>query len=115
MKETISVHDLADQISTESGPRVIDIRDGDAYAAGHIPGAQHIPADRLVLVPGEVDDGRPVVIYTDEAGGENLSEQDTARRLRERGMQVVTLEGGFPAWVEAGQQVEFYEKNFPDE
>ena len=31
-----------------SPPTVIDVRDAEEYAAGHISGALHIPADQLV-------------------------------------------------------------------
>ena len=44
-------------------PIVIDVRGEDEFAAGHIPGARHVPADDLPERLAEVPRGRPVVTY----------------------------------------------------
>ncbi len=38
---------LRAQLAGQTPPTVIDVRDGDEYAAGHLPGALHIPGDEL--------------------------------------------------------------------
>jgi rhodanese-related sulfurtransferase len=39
------------------------VRGADEYAAGHIPGALHIPGDELPRRRGEIPRDRPVVTY----------------------------------------------------
>jgi rhodanese-related sulfurtransferase len=54
---------LREAQQTAATPTVIDVRDAEEYAAGHIPGAQHIPLDELAGRRDEVPRGRPVVSY----------------------------------------------------
>ena len=44
-------------------PTFVDVRDAEEYAAGHVPGALHIPLDDLPGRLGELPPGRPVVTY----------------------------------------------------
>ena len=82
----------------------IDIRDASAFARYRIPGAQHMPAEDLIdrakdLSPG---DGRLRVLYarsTDDA-------KDKADKLREQGIDVGFLSGGFLHWEADGLEVE---------
>jgi rhodanese-related sulfurtransferase len=62
MSELIQVEALHDQPQGE-GPVVIDVRSEEEYAAGHIPGALHIPASELGSRLDEIPAGRPVVPY----------------------------------------------------
>jgi rhodanese-related sulfurtransferase len=51
------------QQETGTPPTFIDVRGDDEYAAGHIPGALHIPADELPGRLAEIPRDRPVVTY----------------------------------------------------
>jgi rhodanese-related sulfurtransferase len=62
MSELIHVEALHDQ-PQEGGPVVIDVRSEEEYAAGHIPGALHIPADEVATRLNEIPKDRPVVPY----------------------------------------------------
>ena len=42
---------------------IVDVRSDDEYAAGHLPGARHIPADEIPQRLAEIPRGRPVVTY----------------------------------------------------
>jgi rhodanese-related sulfurtransferase len=46
-----------------SVPTVVDVRDADEYAPGHLPGARHIPLAELPNRLGELPRDRPVVTY----------------------------------------------------
>jgi rhodanese-related sulfurtransferase len=46
-----------------NGALLIDVRTASEYAAGHIVGAINIPVDDLPSRLGEIDIGRPVVVY----------------------------------------------------
>ena len=50
-------------LAVDPPPTVIDVRGDEEYAAGHIPGARHIPGDRLAARLEELPRDRPVVIY----------------------------------------------------
>jgi rhodanese-related sulfurtransferase len=66
MDELIRLETLRQQLAAgDAGgaPTVIDVRGEDEYAAGHIPGARHVPADDLGERLAEIPRGRPVVTY----------------------------------------------------
>ncbi len=105
MSDTIQVKNLNEQLSGPQPSRLIDVRDGDAFGDGHIPGALNIPIKRIQLNPGYVPDDKPVILYCEE-GSEGSASQKGAQLLREHGHQVQVLEGGLNAWVDAGYPIE---------
>jgi rhodanese-related sulfurtransferase len=54
---------LQRQTSLRERPTIIDVRSADENAAGHIPGALHIPAEELSGRLAEIPRDRPVVTY----------------------------------------------------
>jgi rhodanese-related sulfurtransferase len=90
----------------------VDVREGDEYAAGHVPGARHVPrgflevrADRThpKRDPWFEDRDRKLILY---CGGGNRSAL-AAQTLGEMGFeQVVSLAGGWTAWTEGDFPVE---------
>lgn len=78
--------------------RLIDIRtDEEVAESGTIPGAEHIPMDRLEAAMLESTDGRDVVLYC-RSGSRSLA---TATRLAEEtGKPVTHMQGGILAWEE---------------
>lgn len=82
----------------DASTQIVDIRNPGEVAAGAIPGAVHIPLPQLPDRFGELDAGRPVVLYC--AGGWRSSVG--ASFLRQRGFgDVSDVLGGFNAWREA--------------
>jgi len=63
MDQLISPAELAEALSDPNPPTVIDVRRKEAYRAGHIPGARHIPGDKLEAVLDEIPRDRPVITY----------------------------------------------------
>jgi len=59
----ISPEELYAQLSGQNPPTVIDVRGTEAFRAGHIAGAKHIPADDLGRSLAEIPKHRPVVTY----------------------------------------------------
>src|SRR5688572_18091009 len=89
----MNVADLNDQY-------VLDVREDDEWAAGHMPGAVHIPMSGLLDRVAEVPKDRDVVVVC-KVG--SRSAQVTAY-LRQQGWDSVeNLEGGVVAWVQAGK------------
>ncbi len=63
MNQLISPKELHTQLSGENPPTVVDVREEEAFRAGHIPGARHIPADDLEKLLVQIPKERPVVTY----------------------------------------------------
>jgi rhodanese-related sulfurtransferase len=59
----IDIETLKAELALDPPPTVIDVRSRDEYAAGHIPGALHIPGDQLPILLAELPRDRPVVTY----------------------------------------------------
>jgi glyoxylase-like metal-dependent hydrolase (beta-lactamase superfamily II)/rhodanese-related sulfurtransferase len=88
------------------GAVVLDVRDGVAYFAGHVPGAIHVGlggqfaswAGSLVPVAS------PILLVADDHDGA----AEARLRLARVGLEHVvgTLEGGFAEWVRCGEPIE---------
>jgi len=80
-----------------SGALVVDVRAADAYAAGHIIDARHIPAADLL---GQADSlkkyrEKPVIVCCDSGA----ASAGAANALKAQGFaKVVNLRGGLQAW-----------------
>jgi molybdopterin/thiamine biosynthesis adenylyltransferase/rhodanese-related sulfurtransferase len=92
------------QRGAQPGVIVIDVREADEWAQGHLPGAVHIPRGFLEQrIEEKVKDrNAPVVLYC--AGG--TRSVFAARSLAELGYtNVEALAGGFSKWKELGLPV----------
>ena len=132
MSPLISAAELAAALAAGEPLRIVDVRyrldkpDGrDDHAAGHIPGAVYADLDHELAAIGEpaagrhplapaavvraavrrwgIDDGDRVVLYD---GGSSLAASRAWWMLRETGLHVRVLDGGLPAWVAAGGELE---------
>lgn len=82
---------------------VVDVRNLSEYAAGHLPGALHIPVGHLRARLGEIPRDRPIVVQC-QSGARSAIATSVLQRL---GVDDVTdLTGGFVAWRQAGHEVE---------
>ena len=89
---TVSVEDLP------ASPTYVDVREAAEFAAGHVPGAVHIPLEDLPERAGELPEGEVHVLC--RAGGRATK---GARWLDANGWDAVVVEGGTIAWAEAGR------------
>lgn len=85
---------------------LLDVREGDEYHAGHIPGAVSIPRGilefKLSNDPALDLRDQPIVIYCKTSGRAALA----AATMKEMGyLHVQSIEGGFDAWQDAGKPV----------
>ncbi|HUI58704.1 MAG TPA: rhodanese-like domain-containing protein, partial [Steroidobacteraceae bacterium] len=80
---------------------VLDVRERDAYAAGHVPGARLLPRGQLELrVNEELPDPTVRILTVCEFGRVSTL---AAATLRQIGFQrAIALDGGMKAWREAG-------------
>jgi rhodanese-related sulfurtransferase len=86
----------------ETGAYLLDVREPDEWAAGHAPGAHHLPMMEVPARMAEVPtDGDVVVIC--RAGGR--SGQVVAYLIQQGWDNLHNLEGGMQAWASAGRDV----------
>jgi rhodanese-related sulfurtransferase len=84
---------------------MLDIRERDAYDAGHIPGARHVPRGQLELrIDQALPDPTVRVVTCCEFGKISTLAADTLRTMGY--VRAVALDGGMKAWREAGYPVE---------
>ena len=95
----------ATRLMNQGGSLVLDIREGDEYASGHLPRARHIPLSQLskrVEEIGKFKD-KPVLV-TCRTGAKAGA---AARLLKQAAFtKVLALRGGVDAWQQASLPVE---------
>jgi len=85
---------------------LLDVREADEFAAGHLPGAILVPRGvlefRLSSTPAMESRDLKVVLYCKTSGRAALA----ARAMQEMGyLNVKSIAGGFDAWAGAGKPV----------
>ena len=102
----MSLAELNDRMGGNSRDLVVlDLRERDAFQAGHIPGSRHLPRGQLELrVNTELPDPTVRIVTACEFGKISTL---AAATLRELGfLRTAALDGGMQAWREAGYPVE---------
>ena len=97
----VAMAELAERVAkNDLGLVLLDVREKDAYAAGHIPGAQHLPRGQLELrVNKELPDPTRRILVCCEFGQISTL---AAATLRDLGYgQAAALDGGIKAWRES--------------
>ena len=94
--ETIALNDVVSQ--QEQGALVVDVREADEYAAGHIPGAMNKPLSEISA--GNYEGLGPEQSYVIVCQSGNRSKQ-ASDILAEEGYQVTNVEQGMSSWTGA--------------
>jgi len=85
------------------GQLILDVREDDEWAAGHIDGAVHVPlgrlANRMLYEPGELLTDETLVV-TCKGGGRA---RQAVTWLNRNGFDAAVLTGGMRGWHAAGQ------------
>lgn len=84
---------------------LVDVREADEFAAGHIINARHIPLSQVEARAGEVkkNKSRPVIVYC----ATGVRSGAAVAALKKSGYeQVFNLAGGLSAWKQAGLPTE---------
>jgi rhodanese-related sulfurtransferase len=88
-----------------SNATILDVRENDEWAAGHIDGAVHVPigsvANRMLYEPAELLTDDPIVV-TCKGGGR--AGRVTAW-LHANGFEAVRLDGGMRGWEANGRSM----------
>ncbi|QQR91550.1 MAG: rhodanese-like domain-containing protein [Myxococcales bacterium] len=89
--------------------RFIDARSKEAFQAGHIAGAFHLPIENGTLNRNrltKLDPNQDMIVYCDTQGSCAASTRLAALLWSEGFMRVRVLEGGMPAWMQAAYPAE---------
>ncbi|MFE2033953.1 rhodanese-like domain-containing protein [Streptomyces scopuliridis] len=82
---------------------VLDVRENDEWAAGHVEGALHVPMSDFVARFGEVTEavaeGRKAYVMC-RVGGRSAQ---VTQYLVQQGVDAVNVDGGMLAWDGAGR------------
>ena len=98
---TVSVAEAA--ALRDEGAFLLDVREPDEWAAGHIPDATLIPLGQLASRVGELERHRKVVVVC-RSGNRSAEGRDI---LLAAGFPAVTsLDGGLTEWAQAGLPME---------
>ncbi len=79
----------------EDGAQVLDVREPDEWAVGHIAGSLHVPMGDVAARVGEVTRDRRVVVVC-RSGSRSMV---VAEALGAAGYDAVNLAGGLQAWA----------------
>ncbi len=89
----ISVQDLpADAV-------LLDVREDDEWAAGHVEGAVHLPLAQVPGRLGDLPDADPLYILCRSGNRSGRA----AAWLNQQGVASVNVSGGMQAWARAGK------------
>lgn len=80
---------------------IVDVRDEQEYAEGHIPGAVNIPVDTFASKSSILDKNKIIIVYCNGGGRSNKA----YRKLMKLGYKK-RYQSLFTDWKEAGQEIE---------
>src|SRR5215210_1760803 len=102
--ELVDADDLAQRLEGEAPPQVLDVREADEFAEGHIPGSRHIPYGELPGRLGEVPAGATIALVCSGGKRSGLA----ASLLQREGFQNLlhVAHGGVGTWARQGRRVE---------
>ena len=81
---------------------LLDVREPDEWAAGHAPGAVHIPLGELASRQDEIPEGEQLYVVC-RSGGRSAR---ATQALGHAGYEAVNVTGGMTAWALAGKPMD---------
>jgi rhodanese-related sulfurtransferase len=95
----------ATRLLNQATTLVLDVRDKDEYATGHLPRARHIPLEELATRVGEIGKFKEKPVLVTCKSGKRAAA--ATRVLKHAGFTTVyQLRGGLAAWREASLPLE---------
>ena len=86
----------------EGGGTLIDVRESEEYAEGHVPGTRSLPMSVLTSRLDELDRTAPVHVIC-ASGNRSSAMVDV---LTAQGFDAVNVRGGTKAWISSGRPVD---------
>jgi rhodanese-related sulfurtransferase len=81
------------------GVWLLDVREDDEWAAGHAPGARHIPLGQLGARTAEIPQDEAVYVICRSGGRSGRA----AQALAGAGWEAINVAGGMQDWAAAGR------------
>jgi rhodanese-related sulfurtransferase len=78
---------------------LLDVREDDEWAAGHAPGARHIPLGQVGARATEIPQGEAIYVIC-RSGGRSAR---AAQALVGAGWEAINVAGGMQDWAAAGR------------
>lgn len=100
MKKFINVEELSRLIEADMSLQLIDVRSPGEYASGHLPRAINIPLEQADSRIDDLGQG-PVALLCQSGARANMA----CEMLRHHHPNLLIVEGGTQAWIEAGKPV----------
>lgn len=94
MIKTISIAEL-ETLLVNGGVNLVDVRESDEYALGHVPAAINLPLSELVSRYTELSTDKPYHIIC-QMGGRSAQ---ACAFLESEGYDVINVNGGTAAWT----------------
>ena len=94
----------ATQLINREDAHIVDVREADEYAAGHLPDAKNIPVAKLADRIGELEKfkGKPIIVCC----ATGMRSNKACAELKKQGFEKLhNLAGGVDAWVGAGYPI----------
>lgn len=94
----------ATQLINREDARILDVREADEFAGGHMPEAINIPAGKLAERVAELEKfkGKPVIVCC----ATGMRSSKASGELKKHGFEkLYNLAGGVDAWVGAGYPI----------
>lgn len=85
-----------------AGAQIVDVRESDEYAEGHVPGARLMPLGLVPVLAHELP--RDTAVHVVCASGARSAQ--AADILRRAGVDARSVAGGTNAWIRSGRPVE---------
>ncbi|MFF5081999.1 rhodanese-like domain-containing protein [Actinoplanes sp. NPDC000266] len=89
-------------VEVEDGAYLLDVREPDEWAAGHAPGAHHVPMMEIPARVAEVPTDVEVVVVCRSGG---RSGQVVSYLMGNGWDNVRNLDGGMKSWAASGREV----------
>ncbi|MDL9937617.1 rhodanese-like domain-containing protein [Gordonia sp. ABSL1-1] len=99
----VSVTELPDDFTAVTDAVMLDVREDDEWANGHIRGAIHIPMGDIPVRYDEIDQDADLYVVCHASGRSMRVLQYLKQQL---GYEGTCVEGGMLAWVQGGKPVE---------
>jgi rhodanese-related sulfurtransferase len=85
-----------------TGATIIDVRESEEYAAGHVPSAQLMPLGVVPVRANELPTGEPVYVICGSGG----RSYQAAEHMAAAGIDARSVAGGTNAWAREGRPLE---------
>jgi rhodanese-related sulfurtransferase len=87
-------NELEQKLQQDETIQLIDVREPDEYAGGHIKQAKNVPLSELTERTNELDPSRPLHVIC-LSGGRSMN---AAMYLEQAGFDVTNVDGGMMSW-----------------